>query len=191
MRSNYTGIQLIDRNDELCILYEKANVQENILRTAKLHYREREEEIRLLRLEIKEQERSIGRHAHAGLQPVARQDPGGGVDDLHEQHAARPEPRFAAHHDRGRAAVPLDLRPVADDGDERRRPCARAHPPICVPPTVIFAILIVGQPTPTGTLCPSLPQVPTPVSSPMSLPIIATRVSTSGPLPISVAPFTG
>jgi hypothetical protein len=24
---NYTGIQLIDRNDELCILYEKANIQ--------------------------------------------------------------------------------------------------------------------------------------------------------------------
>lgn len=27
---NYTGIQLIDRNDELCILYEKSNIQENI-----------------------------------------------------------------------------------------------------------------------------------------------------------------
>ena len=24
---NYTGIQLIDRNDELCILYEKSNIQ--------------------------------------------------------------------------------------------------------------------------------------------------------------------
>ena len=24
---NYTGIQLIDRNDELCILYEKENMQ--------------------------------------------------------------------------------------------------------------------------------------------------------------------
>ncbi len=23
---NYTGIQLIDRNDELCILYEKSNI---------------------------------------------------------------------------------------------------------------------------------------------------------------------
>jgi len=28
---NYTGIQLIDRNDELCILYEKSNIQENVL----------------------------------------------------------------------------------------------------------------------------------------------------------------
>ncbi len=29
---NYTGIQLIDRNDELCILYEKSNIQEQIMR---------------------------------------------------------------------------------------------------------------------------------------------------------------
>ena len=36
-----------------------------------------------------------------------------------------------------------------------------------------------------------MPQVPTPLSSDMSLPIIATRVRHSGPLPISVAPFTG
>src|SRR2546430_10249165 len=60
-----------------------------------------------------------------------------------------------------------------------------------VPPTVSPSILSVGCPTPTGTLCPSFPQVPTPVSSARSLPIIETRVSASGPLPISVAPFTG
>ena len=29
---NYTGVQLIDRNDELCILYEKANIQEQTLK---------------------------------------------------------------------------------------------------------------------------------------------------------------
>lgn len=29
---NCTGIMLIDRNDELCILYEKANVQEEVLK---------------------------------------------------------------------------------------------------------------------------------------------------------------
>ena len=34
-----------------------------------------------------------------------------------------------------------------------------------VPPTVMPSILIVGWPTPTGTLWPSLPQVPTPLSS--------------------------
>jgi hypothetical protein len=49
----------------------------------------------------------------------------------------------------------------------------------------------VGWPTPTGTLWPSLPQVPTPGSSAMSLPIIDTLVIVSGPLPIRVAPFTG
>ena len=29
---NHTGIMLIDRNDELCILYEKANTQEEVMR---------------------------------------------------------------------------------------------------------------------------------------------------------------
>lgn len=28
---NHTGIMLIDRNDELCILYEKANTQEEVM----------------------------------------------------------------------------------------------------------------------------------------------------------------
>ena len=37
----------------------------------------------------------------------------------------------------------------------------------------------------------SLPQMPTPSSSFRSLPTIETRVSTSGPLPISVAPLIG
>jgi len=36
----------------------------------------------------------------------------------------------------------------------------RAHP--CVPPTVRPSIRSVGRPTPTGTLWPSFPQVPTP-----------------------------
>ena len=68
------------------------------------------------------------------------------------------------------------------------------NPPVsrfAVPPTVRRSILIVGMPTPTGTACPSLPQVPTPSSSFKSLPTIETRVSTSGPLPIRVAPLIG
>ena len=40
----------------------------------------------------------------------------------------------------------------------------------------------VGWPTPTGTLWPSLPQVPTPVSSAMSLPIIRIRDTASRPV---------
>ena len=39
---NYTGIQLIDRNDELCILYEKSNMQQSVLKKGELTIRERE-----------------------------------------------------------------------------------------------------------------------------------------------------
>ena len=60
-----------------------------------------------------------------------------------------------------------------------------------VPPTVRPSMRRVGWPTPTGTLWPSLPQVPTPVSRLMSLPIMLTRVRASGPLPTRVAPLTG
>eukprot|EP00736_Rhodelphis_marinus_P006079 Rmarinus@m.15376 len=56
---NYTGIQLIDRNDELCILYEKANIQEAILKNGEIEYRKREEEIRMLKLESNELRRAI------------------------------------------------------------------------------------------------------------------------------------
>ena len=56
---NFAGIQLIDRNDELCILYEKLNIQENILRTGEIEFRQREEELRLDRIESKDLERSI------------------------------------------------------------------------------------------------------------------------------------
>uniref|UniRef100_A0A7S1U464 Cilia- and flagella-associated protein 58 central coiled coil domain-containing protein n=1 Tax=Phaeomonas parva TaxID=124430 RepID=A0A7S1U464_9STRA len=54
---NMTGVQLIDRNDELCILYEKANLQEETLKRGEIALSEKEEEIRLLRLQSKEIER--------------------------------------------------------------------------------------------------------------------------------------
>src|SRR5688572_22975567 len=60
-----------------------------------------------------------------------------------------------------------------------------------VPPTVMRSSLMVGMPTPTGTLCPSLPQMPMPSSNFRSLPTIDTYLSASGPLPTSVAPRTG
>lgn len=49
---NYTGIVLIDRNDELCILYEKANVQDDILRRGELALKQREDDTRMLRIEV-------------------------------------------------------------------------------------------------------------------------------------------
>src|SRR4029079_6260441 len=60
-----------------------------------------------------------------------------------------------------------------------------------VPPTVRPSTSNVGCPTPAGTLCPPLPQMPMPSSSSRSLPIPLTLVSTVGPSPISVAPWTG
>jgi hypothetical protein len=68
---------------------------------------------------------------------------------------------------------------------------AREQSAYAVPPTVSPSIRSVGWPTPTGTDWPSLPQVPTPVSSSRLFPIMVTRVSASGPLPMSVAPFSG
>lgn len=54
---NFMGIQLIDRNDELCILYEKSNIQENILKTGEQKIREKEEKIKMINLELKERQR--------------------------------------------------------------------------------------------------------------------------------------
>src|SRR6266481_5837797 len=62
---------------------------------------------------------------------------------------------------------------------------------VAVPPTVSASMRRVGWPTPTGTPWPSLPQVPMPGSSAMSLPTMPTLVSASEPAPIRVAPFTG
>merc|ERR1712167_138929 len=49
---NFTGIQLIDRNDELCILYEKANIQEAILHQGQVELRKREQKIRMLHINL-------------------------------------------------------------------------------------------------------------------------------------------
>lgn len=49
---NYTGIQLIDRNDELCILHEKAHVQRDTLTRGELQLHARTDEVRALDLEL-------------------------------------------------------------------------------------------------------------------------------------------
>ncbi|GAX79502.1 hypothetical protein CEUSTIGMA_g6943.t1 [Chlamydomonas eustigma] len=56
---NYTGIMLIDRNDELCILYEKCNIQEEVLKGGVLELHLRDDEERVLRIEVAELQRSI------------------------------------------------------------------------------------------------------------------------------------
>lgn len=51
---NATGVQLIDHNDELCILYERSNQQQDCLRNGELELQRRDDEARLLRLQIEE-----------------------------------------------------------------------------------------------------------------------------------------
>ncbi len=51
---NTTGVQLIDHNDELCILYERSNQQQDYLRSGELELRKKDDEARLLRLQIEE-----------------------------------------------------------------------------------------------------------------------------------------
>lgn len=51
---NITGVQLIDRNDELCILYERCNQQQEALKKGEVHLQEKEDELRFLRLQCEE-----------------------------------------------------------------------------------------------------------------------------------------
>lgn len=72
---NYTGIQLIDRNDELCILYEKSNIHDKTLGEGERSLRVMGEEIRSLRINIAEVERQL--HVSAGCGAVCRPGSGG------------------------------------------------------------------------------------------------------------------
>eukprot|EP00771_Trimastix_marina_P000541 gnl/Trimastix_PCT/1561.p1 GENE.gnl/Trimastix_PCT/1561~~gnl/Trimastix_PCT/1561.p1 ORF type:complete len:918 (+),score=462.55 gnl/Trimastix_PCT/1561:99-2852(+) len=51
---NYTGIQLIQRNDELCILYEKANIQQTVSARGESEITKRDEDLRLLKITVGE-----------------------------------------------------------------------------------------------------------------------------------------
>ena len=56
---NYTGVMLIDRNDELCVLYEKSNVQESVSKHGDTGLVRMEDEIRLLKINVSDVERNI------------------------------------------------------------------------------------------------------------------------------------
>ena len=56
---NFTGVQLIDRNDELCILYEKANLQEQTMKQGEIAIQQKDEDIRMLKLQLAEVQRQI------------------------------------------------------------------------------------------------------------------------------------
>jgi hypothetical protein len=54
---NLAGVQLIDRNDELCILYEKANIQEQTLKQGEICLQKKDQELRLVKLQVRPQSR--------------------------------------------------------------------------------------------------------------------------------------
>lgn len=54
---NVTGVQLIDRNDELCILYERSNQQNDALKVGELELIKKDWEFRQLRLQTEELKR--------------------------------------------------------------------------------------------------------------------------------------
>ncbi|XP_063291113.1 cilia- and flagella-associated protein 58 [Pelobates fuscus] len=54
------GTQLVRRNDELALLYEKIKIHESILNKGESQYKQRVEDIRLLKLEIKKLRREKG-----------------------------------------------------------------------------------------------------------------------------------
>ncbi|KAL2631495.1 hypothetical protein R1flu_016181 [Riccia fluitans] len=56
---NQMGLSLIDRNDELCILYEKNNVQMELAKHSELELSKRNDEIRFLKIECKHVQQSI------------------------------------------------------------------------------------------------------------------------------------
>ncbi|RLN68730.1 hypothetical protein BBP00_00000781 [Phytophthora kernoviae] len=56
---NSTGVQLIDRNDELCILYEKSNLQEQALSTGGTGLTRKEQEIRVLKIQLTDLQRQL------------------------------------------------------------------------------------------------------------------------------------
>jgi len=58
-RRNFTGTQLIDRNDELCILWEKSNIQEKLLKKGEDAMLAKAEEIRSLKIDLQEVQRQL------------------------------------------------------------------------------------------------------------------------------------
>merc|ERR1711959_569124 len=69
------GTQLIRRNDELALLYEKIKIQQSTLQKGEIQYKERLEEIRTLRIKIA----ALKRELHIAKQQVVN------IDDLKKE----------------------------------------------------------------------------------------------------------
>ncbi|XP_040116692.1 coiled-coil domain-containing protein 146 isoform X2 [Oryx dammah] len=67
-RRNESGVQLIEREEEVCIFYEKINIQEKMKLSGEIELHVLEEKIRFLKLKIAEKQRQI--HVTRKLLPV-------------------------------------------------------------------------------------------------------------------------
>ncbi|ESO92075.1 hypothetical protein LOTGIDRAFT_121573 [Lottia gigantea] len=57
---NERGLKLIERDEEVCIFYEKVNIQDQMIRNGEVEMKAREEEIRFLKMKLAEEKRSMG-----------------------------------------------------------------------------------------------------------------------------------
>nr|XP_019600102.1 PREDICTED: coiled-coil domain-containing protein 146 isoform X2 [Rhinolophus sinicus] len=69
-RRNESGVQLIEREEEVCIFYEKINIQEKMKLSAETEIHVLEEKIRFLKLKIAEKQRQI--HVTKQLLPAKK-----------------------------------------------------------------------------------------------------------------------
>ncbi|XP_068406070.1 coiled-coil domain-containing protein 146 [Eschrichtius robustus] len=69
-RRNESGVQLIEREEEVCIFYEKINIQEKMKLNGEIEIHVLEEKIRFLKLKIAEKQRQI--HVTRKLLPAKR-----------------------------------------------------------------------------------------------------------------------
>ncbi|XP_037692416.1 coiled-coil domain-containing protein 146 isoform X1 [Choloepus didactylus] len=67
---NESGVQLIEREEEICIFYEKINIQEKMKLNGEIEIHVLEEKIRFLKLRIAEKQRQI--HVTQKLLPIKR-----------------------------------------------------------------------------------------------------------------------
>lgn len=56
---NDRGINLIERNEEVCIFYEKVNIQDQMIRNGNVELQSREEEIRFAKMQLSEEKRNM------------------------------------------------------------------------------------------------------------------------------------
>lgn len=56
---NYTGVMVIDRNDELCVMYERKSVQETVHKKGDYALAKLEDQIRVLKIDVADVSRSI------------------------------------------------------------------------------------------------------------------------------------